>query len=65
MRVKIKDAAERLGLPEQTLRMWIQTGRCPFGSVVIEMKSKGGRRTYYVNSELLEQYLKGGYERVH
>ena len=59
MRVKTKDAAERLGIPEQTLRLWLQKG-APFGEVVIERKAKGGRRTYYINADRLENYLKGG-----
>ena len=57
MRVTIKDAAERLGLPEQTLRIWIRNG-CPFGEVICDKKCK--RRTYYINGERLNNYLQGG-----
>lgn len=58
MRLTIKETSQRLDLPEQALREWIKKG-CPFGEVVHEMKSRHGRRTYYVNSERLERYLKG------
>lgn len=57
-RVKTKDAAERLGIPEQSLRLWCQKG-CPFGEVLIEKKGRTGRRTYYINSERFELYLQG------
>ena len=58
-RVKVKDAAERLGIPEQSLRLWVAQGTCTFGNVLIEMKSRRGRRTYYINGERLDRYLKG------
>lgn len=56
MRMTIEEAAKRLGLPKQTLRLWIQSGKCIFGDVVIEGKKKN---TYYISSERLEAYLKG------
>ena len=59
MRLTIKEAAERLDLPPQAVREWLKKDNCPFGTVVHDMKSKHGRRTYYVNSERLERYLKG------
>lgn len=59
MRVKIEDAAKKLDLPPQAVREWLKKDNCPFGTVVHDMKSKHGRRTYYVNSERLERYLKG------
>jgi len=58
MRLTIKEAAQRLDLPEQAVRVWVQRG-CPFGEVVHDKKSRHGRRTYYINSERLERYLKG------
>lgn len=57
-RVSIKEAAKKLDIPEQGLREWIKKG-CSFGTVIHDMKSKHGRRTYYINSERLERYLKG------
>ena len=59
MRITIQQAAQRLDLTPQALREWIKRGTCGFGEVVHDMKSKHGRRTYYVNSERLERYLKG------
>lgn len=59
MRLTIKEAAERLDIPPQALRVWLQKENCPFGEVLHEQKSRHGRRTYYVNSERLERYLKG------
>lgn len=58
-RMTIKEAAKKLDLPEQSIRSWAQTGRCPFVEIVAEPKSKHGRRTYYVNSARLELYLQG------
>ena len=59
MRVKIEDAAKKLDLPPQALREWIKRGTCSFGEIVHDKKSRNGRRTYYINSERLERYLKG------
>ena len=56
MRMTIEEAAKRLGLPKQTLRLWIQSGKCSFGDVIIEGKKKN---TYYISSERFEAYLKG------
>ena len=58
MRVKLADAAKQLGIPEQSLRLWCQKG-CPFGEVMIDKKTRNGRRTYYINSERLNLYLQG------
>lgn len=58
MRLTIRETSKRLDLPEQALREWLKRG-CPFGEVVHDKKSRNGRRTYYINSERLEKYLKG------
>lgn len=58
-RITIKEAAKRLELPEQSVRSWAQTGKCPFAVVVADKKSKHGRRTYYANDERLTLYLEG------
>ena len=58
-RAKIKDTARLLGIPEQSLRLWLQTNNCPFGSVLIDKKGRYGRRTYYISEERLELYLTG------
>ena len=59
MRVKIKEAAEKLGVPEQSLRLWITQGTCPFGSVMIAKEKKNGRNTYFISRERLDLYLQG------
>jgi len=59
MRIKVADAARILEVPEQSLRLWIAKGTCPFGSVMIEKKSRNGRNTYYINEERLNLYLQG------
>ena len=59
-RLTIKEAAEKLDLPEQSIRSWAQSEKgCPFVEIVAEPKSRHGRRTYYVNSARLELYLQG------
>ena len=58
MRVTTKEAATQLGIPEQSLRLWVQKG-CPFGEVMIDKKGRYGRRTYYICKERLDRYLKG------
>lgn len=60
MRVKIEDAAKKLDLPPQAVREWLKKDNCPFGTVVHDMKSKHGRRTYYISSERLDAYLMKG-----
>ena len=55
MRMTIEETAKRLGLPKQTLRLWIQSGKCIFGDVVID----GKRKTYYINRERLQAYMEG------
>lgn len=64
MRLTIKEAARRLDIPPQALRVWIARGNCPFGEVLHEQKSRHGRKTYYVNEARLDAYLmKGGEEK--
>lgn len=53
-RVKVKDAAERLGVSEQYIRIGLQTGRLPFGTAV-KMSSKW---TYHISETLLFEYEK-------
>lgn len=59
MRVTTKEAATLLGIPEQSLRLWVQQKTCPFGEVMIDKKGRYGRRTYYICKERLDRYLKG------
>ena len=60
MRLTIQEAAQKLDLPPQAVRVWLQKPDCPFGTVIHDKKRRnGGRRTYFVSSERLEKYLKG------
>ncbi len=56
-RITIKEAAGRLQLPEQTLRLWIQNGTCPFGDIVIQRGGGRKKNTYYINTAKLNKYL--------
>lgn len=56
-RVSIKEASKRLGLPEQTLRIFIRNGR--FKEFVEATKINESKHwTYYINRTRLENYLK-------
>ena len=56
-RVSIKEASKRLGLPEQTLRIFIRNGRLKeFAEATKINYSK--HWTYYINRARLENYLK-------
>ena len=56
-RVSIKEASKRLGLPEQTLRIFRRNGRFKeFAEATKINESK--HWTYYINRTRLENYLK-------
>lgn len=56
-RVSIKEASKRLGLPEQTLQIFIRNGRFKeFAEATKINESK--HWTYYINRTRLENYLK-------
>ena len=55
-RVTVKDAAQRMGVSEQFVRIGLQRGLLPIGCAV-QMSSKW---TYYVSSTKLDNYLNGG-----
>ena len=56
-RVSIKEASKRLGLPEQTLRIFIRNGR--FKEIAEATKINDSKHwTYYINRARLENYLK-------
>lgn len=52
----VDDAAKRIGMNTQTLRLALQQGLLPFG---IAVKTSEHRYTYYINPELLQRYLEG------
>jgi len=54
MRLTIREAAQILEVSEQGLRLWIATGRCPFGFVINENIK---RKTYWVSKEKLYEFV--------
>lgn len=61
----VSEAAKKLGMRPQTLRLGLQQKLFPFGEAILTTKpeeSKVGkpRYTYYINDQMLERYLKGG-----
>lgn len=60
----VEQAAKKLGMSIQTLRVALQQDKFPFGTAIETTKaedSKAGkpRWTYYINEARLERYLKG------
>lgn len=54
-RVTVKDAAQRMGVSEQFVRIGLQRGLLPIGCAV-QMSSKW---TYFISLSKLENYLNG------
>ena len=52
----VSEAAKKLGMNTQTLRLALQQRLFPFGEAV---KTSDNRYTYYINEKRLEKYLKG------
>ena len=55
MRITIAEAAQKMGVPEQFLRIGLQRGKFDFG---VALQMSGKRYTYYINEEKFERYLK-------
>lgn len=53
----VSEAAKRLGMNTQTLRLALQQQLFNFG---VAVKTSENRFTYYINENQLENYLKGG-----
>jgi hypothetical protein len=56
MKITIKDAAQRVGVSDQCMRVMIQNG-------VIEGAKRYGpktRRTYFITSEHIKNFITGG-----
>ena len=51
----VSEAANRLGVSPQTLRLALQQNKFTFG---VAIKTSQNRYTYYVNEKLLEEYLR-------
>lgn len=54
-RVKIREAAELLGVSQQFIRIGMQRNQLPIGTAV----KLSSRWTYYIPRERLDAYLKG------
>ena len=54
-KMTLPQAAAKLDISQQLLRLWIQNGTCPFGLIVNE----GVRKTYLINSAALNKYING------
>lgn len=52
----VSEAAKRLGMSTQTLRLALRQGLFDFGTAV---KTSDNRWTYYINPTRLERYLEG------
>lgn len=55
-RVSVAEAAARMDKTPMFLRMWLRSGRCPFGTAI---QMPGGRWSYYINRERFERYMAG------
>ena len=51
--MEIHEAAVKLKLTDQSLRLWLQSGHCPFGDA---WKGKGKYFQYYIADERLAAY---------
>ena len=56
----VSEAAKKLNMNTQTLRLALQQGLFPFG---VAIKTSEHRFTYYINPTRLERYLEGRYEQ--
>ena len=52
----VSEAAKKMGMNTQTLRLALQQGLFNFGTAV---KTSENRWTYYINPTRLEKYLEG------
>lgn len=60
----VSEAAKKLGMNPQTLRLGLQQGKFSFGTAILTTKAEDSkvdkdRYTYYINERLFENYLKG------
>lgn len=59
--MRVDEAAKKLGMSTQTLRLALQQRLFDFGEAV---KTSSNRYTYYINTRRLQLYLEGAeYER--
>jgi len=56
-RLPVEEAAGRLGLAPQTLRVGLQQGRFPFGTAI--KRPESSQYTYYINKAQFERWVNG------
>ena len=54
--MNIKQASSLLNIPEQSLRLWLRSGHCPFGDA---FQGTGKAFRYYICEERLNAYITG------
>jgi len=55
-KISVDEAARRMGVTPQFLRLGLRAGKFPFGTAV---QMPGGRWSYYINATRFEHYLAG------
>lgn len=55
-RISVEQAAAKMGVTPQFLRLGLRAGRFPFGTAV---QMPGGRWSYYISATRFERYLAG------
>jgi len=61
-RVSVTEAAARMGVNPQFLRMGLRAGKFPFGTAV---QMPGGRWSYHINAGRFRRYMAGEDMRLH
>lgn len=54
-KIKVNEAAAKMGVTPQFLRMGLRAGRFPFGTAVLMDK----RWSYYINADRFRKYMEG------
>lgn len=55
--VTVKEASQRLGIPEASVRILMKRGKLPIGMAI---QLTGTRYTYYISEEMLDRYIRDG-----
>ena len=54
----VSEAAKKIGMSPQTLRLGLQQKLFPFGEAI---RTSENRYTYHINNEALKKYMEGEY----
>lgn len=55
-KIAVETAAAEMDVTPMFLRMWLRSGKCPFGHAE---QMPGGRWSYYINAARFERYMTG------